>query len=84
MMTKDQALRVFGEIETRKGRADAITALTTHLGITRQSFYMWPEDKPIPPRRELEVEKFAAAQAANEQLARTKAAIAQGGQQVSS
>jgi hypothetical protein len=78
-MTKDEALRVFGEIETRKGRADAITALTDHLGITRQSFYMWPEDKPIPELRALQVERYAAAKAANEQLARTKQAIEQGG-----
>lgn len=79
-MTKDDALRQFGEIGTPEERAAAITALTTHLRISRQAFYLW-DDAAIPKRREYEVQAYAAGRAANETLARTRAAVEQGGGQ---
>lgn len=53
-MTKAEALSHFGD-ETVPD-AQRIQALADFLGMSRTAFYMWPDDQPIPPRRQLQIE----------------------------
>jgi hypothetical protein len=62
-VNKTDALAHFGDPTTDQGRAAAVSAMADFFGISRAAIYMWPDDKPIPQLRALQIEMRAAEQA---------------------
>jgi hypothetical protein len=62
-VNKTDALAHFGDPTTDQGRAAAVSAMADFFGISRAAIYMWPDDKPIPQLRALQIEMRASEQA---------------------
>jgi hypothetical protein len=58
-VNKTDALAHFGDPTTDQGRAAAVSAMADFFGISRAAIYMWPDDKPIPQLRALQIEMRA-------------------------